>query len=90
MCLLSRPYPSDLSDQEWEILAPLIPRLTLLAQLLGDLSFARGEDAVRVAKGKDNKERVVPMSPQLRRSLKRYLKARDELVPAGAAPPTSS
>jgi len=25
MCLLSHPYPSDLSDQEWEILAPLIP-----------------------------------------------------------------
>ncbi len=25
MLLLSHPYPSDLSDQEWEILAPLIP-----------------------------------------------------------------
>ena len=25
MCVLSHPYPSDLSDQEWEILAPLIP-----------------------------------------------------------------
>jgi putative transposase len=25
MCLLSHPYPSDLSDCEWEILAPLIP-----------------------------------------------------------------
>jgi putative transposase len=25
MCLLSPPYPSDLSDCEWEILAPLIP-----------------------------------------------------------------
>src|SRR5215207_6073022 len=25
MCLLSHPYPSDLSDREWEILAPLIP-----------------------------------------------------------------
>jgi site-specific recombinase XerC len=27
------------------------------------------------------------MSPKLRRSLKRYLKVRDELVPAAAAPP---
>ena len=25
MCLLSHPYPSDLSDGEWEIFAPLIP-----------------------------------------------------------------
>lgn len=25
MCLPLCPYPSDLSDQEWEILAPLIP-----------------------------------------------------------------
>ena len=25
MCLLSPPYPSDLSDREWEILVPLIP-----------------------------------------------------------------
>ena len=25
VCLLSHPYPSDLSDREWEILAPLIP-----------------------------------------------------------------
>jgi putative transposase len=25
MCLLSHPYPSNLSDREWEILAPLIP-----------------------------------------------------------------
>jgi hypothetical protein len=25
MCLLSPPYPSDHSDCEWEILAPLIP-----------------------------------------------------------------
>src|SRR5215203_5070151 len=45
-----------------------------------DLSFSRGEEEVRVARGKGNKERVVPMSPKLRRSLKRYLKARDELV----------
>src|SRR3712207_4337971 len=25
MCVLSHPYPSDLSNQEWEVLAPLIP-----------------------------------------------------------------
>ncbi len=25
MCTSTRPYPSDLSDHEWEILAPLIP-----------------------------------------------------------------
>jgi site-specific recombinase XerD len=50
---------------------------------LADLSFVRGEEEVRVARGKGNKERVVPMSPKLGRSLKRYLKVRDELlVPA--------
>jgi integrase/recombinase XerD len=52
-----------------------------------DLSFSRGEEEIRVARGKGNKERVVPMSPKLRRSLKRYLKARDELVPTGETPP---
>jgi integrase/recombinase XerD len=51
-----------------------------------DLSFARGEEEVRVAKGKGNKERVVPMSPKLKRSLKRYLKVRDELVVPGQTP----
>jgi integrase/recombinase XerD len=55
-----------------------------------DLYFARGEEDVRVAKGKGNKERVVPMGPKLRRSLKRYLKVRGELVPAGEAPPPTS
>jgi integrase/recombinase XerD len=57
------------------------------ALTLEDLSFARGEEQIRVARGKGNKERVVPMSPKLKRSLRRYLKVRDELVPAGAAPP---
>src|SRR3712207_8819416 len=52
-----------------------------------DLSFARGEEEVRVARGKGNKERVVPMSPKLKRSLKRYLKLREELVPVGKTPP---
>jgi integrase/recombinase XerD len=54
---------------------------------LEDLSFARGEEEVRVAKGKGNKERVVPMSPKLKRSLKRYLKVRDDLLPTGKTPP---
>src|SRR5215217_6437007 len=54
-----------------------------------DLSFSRGEEEVRVARGKGNKERVVPMSPKLRRSLRRYLKVRDELliVPIGETLP---
>jgi len=62
-----------------------IEETTALA--LEDLSFSRGEEQIRVAKGKGNKERVVPMSPKLKRSLKRYLKVRDELVPAGKTPP---
>jgi integrase/recombinase XerD len=57
------------------------------ALTLEDLSFARGEEEVRVAKGKGNKERVVPMSPRLRRSLKRYVKVRDDIVPVGKTPP---
>jgi site-specific recombinase XerD len=52
-----------------------------------DLSFRRGEEEVRVAKGKGNKERVVPMGPKLRKSLRRYLKVRDDLVPAGETGP---
>ena len=57
------------------------------ALTLGDLSFARGEEEVRVAKGKGNKERVVPMSPKLRKSLRRYLGVREGLFPAGAETP---
>ena len=52
------------------------------ALVLDDLSFVRGEEEVRVARGKGNKERVVPMSPKLKKSLKRYLKLREGLVPA--------
>jgi integrase/recombinase XerD len=62
-----------------------IEETTALA--LEDLSFARGEEEVRVARGKGNKERVVPMSPKLRRSLKRYLKVRDALLPSDRPPP---
>ncbi len=51
-----------------------------------DLSFARGEEEVRVARGKGNKERVVPMSPKLRKSLRRYVKSREELVSLGEHP----
>ncbi len=58
------------------------------ALTVGDVSFARGKEEVRVAKGKGNKERIVPMSPKLKRSLRRYLKVREELASAGGeAPP---
>lgn len=53
-----------------------------------DLSFARGEEEIRVARGKGNKERIVPMSAKLGKSLKTYLKVRDELVQAGETPPS--
>jgi len=39
-----------------------------------ELIVRRGEERVRVARGKGNKERYVPMGQKLRRSLKRYLK----------------
>ena len=47
-----------------------------------DFSFARGAEEVRVARGKGNKGRIVPMNPRLKRSLRRYLKARGALVGA--------
>ena len=53
-----------------------------------DLSFSRGEEQIRVAKGKGNKERVVPMNPKLRRSLKRYLKVHDAFLPSEGLPPS--
>ena len=56
------------------------------ALLVEDLSFVRGEEAVRVSRGKGNKERVVPMSPKLRKSVKRYLKLRAQLLVPGEAP----
>jgi integrase/recombinase XerD len=51
-----------------------------------DLSFARGEEEVRVARGKGNKERRVPMSPKLRKSLRRYLRVRSDLLPVETFP----
>ena len=57
------------------------------ALTLDDLSFSRGQEEVRVARGKGNKERIVPMSPKLRKSLRRYLQVREGLIPAGGVPP---
>ncbi|QIN84640.1 tyrosine-type recombinase/integrase [Rubrobacter tropicus] len=51
-----------------------------------DLDLSRGAEEVRVAKGKGNKERAVPMAPKLKRSLSRYLSVRGDLVPAGEDP----
>ena len=55
----------------------------MTALTVEDLSFTRGAEEVHVAWGKGNKERLVPMGPRLRRSLRHYLKARDALVAAG-------
>ena len=57
------------------------------ALTIEDLSFARGAEEIRVAKGKGNKERVVPMGPRFRRSLRRYLRSREVLVPADMESP---
>jgi integrase/recombinase XerD len=54
---------------------------------VGDLSFSRGDEEVVVARGKGNKERIVPMNPKLKRSLKRYLEARGALVGATGEDP---
>ena len=52
-----------------------------------DLTFRRGAEEVRVARGKGNKERVVPMNPRLKKSLRRYLKARGALLGTGGEDP---
>ena len=57
------------------------------ALTVADLSFARGAEEIRVARGRGNKERLVPIGPRLRRSLRRYLRTRDVLVPADAEAP---
>jgi len=57
------------------------------ALTLEDLSFARGEEEIRVSRGKGNKERRVPMSPKLRKSLRRCLRVRDDLVSVGKPSP---
>jgi integrase/recombinase XerD len=54
---------------------------------VGDLSFRRGAEEVVVARGKGNKERVVPMNPRLKKSLRRYLEARAALVGPGLQDP---
>lgn len=61
-----------------------IEETTALA--MEDISLARGEEEIRVARGKGNKERVVPMSPKLKRSLRRYLKVRNRLLSPAAGP----
>jgi len=50
---------------------------------VADLDFSRGEEQIRVARGKGNKERRVPMSPKLKKSLRRYLRMRKELILPG-------
>lgn len=63
-----------------------IEETTALA--IENLDFTRGKEQVRVAKGKGNKERLVPMSSKLKKSLRRCQKLRDGLVPVGeTAPP---
>lgn len=57
------------------------------ALTVDDLCFARGAWEVRVAKGRGNKDRIAPMGPRLSRSLRRYLKARDALVPTDTGTP---
>ncbi len=55
-----------------------IEEVTALAT--DDVDLAAGEEEIRVARGKGNKERRVPVGEKLAKSLKRYLKVRSELV----------
>lgn len=45
-----------------------------------DVELGSGEEEIRVARGKGNKERRVPFGGKLAKSLKRYFKVRDQLV----------
>lgn len=60
------------------------------ALVLENLSFVRGEEEIRVARGKRNKEQVAPISTKLKRSLRRCLKVRDELSSTDETSPPSS
>jgi site-specific recombinase XerD len=55
-----------------------IEEVTALAT--DDVELAVGEEEIRVARGKGNKERRVPIGGKLAKSLKQYLKVRNELV----------
>lgn len=55
-----------------------IEEVTALAT--DDVELAVGEEEIRVARGKGNKERRVPVGGKLAKSLKRYLRARSELI----------
>jgi site-specific recombinase XerD len=52
-----------------------------------DLDLSRGAEEIRVAEGKGNKERIVPMGQKLKRSFSRYLRVRGELVSPGETDP---
>lgn len=52
-----------------------------------DLRLSCGEEEIRVAYGKGNKERRIPVNEKLRRSLRRYLRVRDKLIPAQSGSP---
>lgn len=52
-----------------------------------DLRLSCGEEEIRVAYGKGSKERRIPVNEKLRRSLRRYLRVRDKLIPAQSGSP---
>lgn len=56
---------------------------------VSDLDLSRGEEEIRVARGKGDKERRVPMGPKLKKSLRRYLGVRDELTDSAIDDPAT-